>query len=93
MGDLLHDVRLGVRALARSPGLTAAAVVVLALGVGANSAIFSLVDAVLFRPPPVRDPPPWLSRSRLTNHTAREYLGRPRGVEHQPSGRWAAHRK
>jgi hypothetical protein len=56
MKHLLSDFRLGVRTLASNPGLTAAAVAALALGVGANSAIFSLVDAVLLRPPPVRDP-------------------------------------
>ncbi len=56
MRDLLNDLELGIRALAASPGLSAAAVVVLAIGVGANAAIFSLVDAVLLRPPPVHDP-------------------------------------
>lgn len=56
MEELLRDLRLGVRSLATSSGVTAAAVAALALGVGANSAIFSLVDAVLLRPPTVRDP-------------------------------------
>ncbi|MBS1804364.1 MAG: ABC transporter permease [Acidobacteria bacterium] len=54
--DLVQDVAYGTRALLRSPVLTTVAIISLALGIGANTAIFSLLDAVLLRSLPVRDP-------------------------------------
>jgi predicted permease len=56
VGTLWQDVRYGLRMLAKSPRFTAVVILVLGLGIGANTALFSVINGVLLKPVPVRDP-------------------------------------
>jgi len=56
VGTLTQDLKYGLRMLAKNPGFAAVAVLSLALGIGANSTVFSIVDTLLLKAPPVKDP-------------------------------------
>jgi putative ABC transport system permease protein len=73
--SLLQDARFGIRMLLRSPGFTIAALITLALGIGANTAIFSVVNTVLLRPLPYADP------NRLVVLGDREQDGRASNID------------
>jgi hypothetical protein len=56
LANYAHDFRFAIRTLSKSPGFTVIAAISIALGIGANTAIFSLIDAVMWRMLPVKDP-------------------------------------
>src|SRR4249919_3633821 len=89
LDDAQRDVTYAARGLARNPGFAAAAVVTLALGIGATTAVFSVVNAVLLRPLPYPDSDRLVRIvERLPARTANTPLGRRTGMTWTEFSEW-----
>src|ERR1044072_4343662 len=84
---LFQDIRFGVRTLAKRPGFALVAVLTLALGIGGNTAIFWVVNAVLLRPLPFRDAERLVVVYETTQSVPRDYVSVPNLEDYRAGSR------
>ena len=82
MSTILQDLKFAARLLRRSPGFAAVAIAALALGIGANTAIFSVVNTLLLRPLPYRDPGRLVMVWEVSSRTGKDNVGSPGNYLH-----------
>ena len=80
---MLHDIRFALRGFRHNPGFTFAALLTLALGIGANAAIFSVIDAALLHPIPFPEPDRLVTLRQQTEHEHRNSVSYPNLLDWQ----------
>ena len=91
MEALYQDVRYGLRSLARRPGFALVAILTLALGIGVNSAIFSVIDAVLLEPLPYPEPDRIVALWEVDEQGERMHVAAPNFVDEETTAGAGAH--
>src|SRR4051812_28943991 len=87
MRTLLQDLKFGMRTLLKRPGFTVVAILTLALGIGANTAIFSVVNAVLLRPLPFKDAEQLVIVYETTKTVPRDWVSVPNLQDYRSASR------